>query len=55
VEDVAGKEDDFRGELDDAVDRGLEGPRDVGLALVDAAGRQALVLAEPEMQVGEMD
>ena len=55
MKDVAGEQDDLGGELDDSVDGGLERPRDVGLALVDAARRQALILTEPEMEVGEVD
>jgi len=55
MEDVSRKEDHFRRELDDPVDRRLEGPGDVGLALVDATWSQSLILTEPEMQVGEVD
>jgi hypothetical protein len=55
MEDVSGKQDDVRGELDDAVDRRFEGPGDIGLALVDAAWSQSLILTKPEVQVGKMD
>ncbi len=55
MKDVAGDEDELRRNLDDLVDRVLERLRDVGLTLIDAARREPLILAESEVQVGEMD
>jgi hypothetical protein len=55
VEHVAGDDDEVGRERDRTVDGARERFGDVGLALVDAGGREALVLAEAEVQVGEVD
>jgi hypothetical protein len=55
VEHVAGDHHEVGAQGDGLVDRPRERARDVGLALVHARGGQALVLAEAEVQVGEVD
>jgi hypothetical protein len=55
VKDVAADEHHVRRQLDDLVQRARERLRHVRLALVDAARSQPLVLAESQVQVGEVD
>jgi hypothetical protein len=55
VEHVAADEHDVRRELDHLVQRARERLRDVGLALVDPARSQPLILAVAEVQVGEVN
>ena len=55
MEHIARDQHDLGRELDDLVDRARERLRHVGFALVDAARSQPLILAEAEMQIGEVD
>ena len=55
MEHVARDEHDFGRELDDLVDRTRERLRHIRFALVDPARSQPLILAEAEMQIGEVD
>ena len=55
MEHISANEHDVRRERDDLVDRPRERLRDVRLPLIDAARRQSLVLAEPQVQIGEMN
>ena len=55
VEHVSGHEHDIGRNVDDLVHRALERLRHVRFTLIDAARSQPLILAEPEVQVGEVD
>jgi hypothetical protein len=55
VEHVAGDDDEVGAQGHRHVDGARERARDVRLALVHPGGREALVLAEPEVEVGEVD
>src|SRR5688500_4463807 len=52
---VPGDEHDLGAQRDYLVDGAPEGTGHVRLTLVDASGREALVLAVPEMKIREMD
>ncbi len=54
VEQITRDDDRVGPRGDDGIHRGAKRVRDVGLALVDAGRRLAIVLPEPEVQVGEM-
>ena len=51
---VAGDENDVGRKRDDGIDRVPGGPCDIGLALVVSCRAQPLVLAEAEVEVGEV-
>jgi hypothetical protein len=55
VEHVPADEHDVRRQLDDLVQRARERLGDVGLALVDPARSEPLILAVAEVEVGEVD
>jgi hypothetical protein len=55
VKHIAGDDDDVGRKLDRLVDCARERLGDVGLSLIDAARSQPLILAEAEMQVGEVN
>jgi hypothetical protein len=52
---IACDEHDIRRQFDGPVDRSRERLCDVSLSLIDAARSQPLVLAESEMQIGEVN
>ena len=52
---IAGDEDDIGRKLDRLVDCSRERLGDVGLSLIDAARSQPLILAEAEVQIGEVN
>ena len=54
VEEIAGHHDQVRCRGDHAVHREPERARDIGLALVDARRRLAMVLPRPQVRVGEV-
>jgi hypothetical protein len=55
VEHVATDDDQIGGHIDDLRDGPLHSGRDVVLALVAARRGEPLVLAEAEMEIGEVD
>jgi hypothetical protein len=55
VENVPREHDHVGLEGDDPVDRGPKRVRDVGFALIDSRLRQAMVLTETEMEVGNVN
>jgi hypothetical protein len=55
VEHVARDDDDVRTQRDDAIDGAPEGERDVRFTLIDSGGRQAMVLPEAEVEVGQVN
>ena len=55
VEHVPRNEHEIRRKLDGLVDRSRKRLRDVGLSLIDAARSQPLILAEAEVQIGEVN
>jgi hypothetical protein len=55
VKHISAHQHHRRRELDHLVDRAGERLRDVRLPLIDATRSQPLILAESEMQVGEVD
>jgi len=55
MKDVARQQHDVRRQLDHLVQRARERLRDVVLALVDAARSQPLILAEAQVEVGEVN
>ena len=54
VEEIARHDDEIRLRGNDAVDGEPERARDIGLALVDARRRLAMVLPRPQVRVGEV-
>jgi hypothetical protein len=52
---IPADEHDVRRQLDRLVNRARERLRDVGLPLIDAARSQPLILAEAEVQIGEVN
>lgn len=54
VEEIAGYHDQIRCRGDHAVHGEPERARDIGLALVDARRRLAMVLPRPQVRVGEV-
>ena len=55
MEHITAHEHDVRRQRNDLVDRPRERLRDVGLSLIDAARSEPLVLAEPQVQIGEVN
>ena len=55
MKNVAADDDDVGRELDHRVERALERQRDVGFALIDSTRSQPLVLAESQMEIGEVN
>ena len=51
---IAGDEDNIRLCDQERINRTTEGVGNVGLPLIDSGGGVPVVLAEPEMHVGEM-
>ena len=55
MKDIAAHENDVGGDGNQFVDRARERRRDISLTLIDPGGGLPLILAKPQMQVGEMD
>jgi hypothetical protein len=55
VKHVARDEHEVRRKLDRLVDRARERLRDISLSLIDAARSQPLILAETQVQIGEVN